>query len=367
MSLVQRLHSGKIDLIGDIHGEIEALLNLLAHLGYDEDGIHTEGRKLVFVGDLCDRGPDTPKVLKTVKRLVEKGGAQMVLGNHELNLLQGKPKDGAGWFFKEREIKDKNYEPFVRVEDTDREELLEFVSKLPIALENEELRVVHAAWLSEKVEHIRNIALGNAGEVYNTIEKQIDESIRDSGLLAAYHNEQDIWGDAQEDPTYDDIPFLAKTSEYNLAHQMNNPLRVLTSGVEQKCQLPFYAGGKWRFVERYTWWDRYEEDIPVVVGHFWRKMNEEVSAHKDENVFAGISPFEWHGKKNNVFCVDFSVGGRFKERLKGNVGENTCLVALRWPERTLVLENGEVMNTVNFKNENPELEQTTINKKKGMK
>ncbi len=363
MSLVQKLHTGKIDLIGDIHGELDALVSLMKHLGYDEEGNHPDNRKMVFVGDLCDRGPDTPAVLKLVKKIVENGNAQMVLGNHELNLLQGKAKDGAGWFFKEREIKDKNYEPFVRINEQDKEELVAFVAGLPIALENDELRVVHAAWLSDKVDMVRDIPLGSAGNNYNRIEKEVDESIRDSGLLDAYHKEQDVWGDAQEDPTYDDIPFLAYTSEYNLAHQMNNPLRVLTSGVEQKCETPFFAGGKWRFVERYTWWDRYEEDKPVVVGHFWRKMNEEVSPHKDENVFDGIFPFEWHGKRNNVFCVDFSVGGRFKERLKGNIGENTCLVALRWPERTLVLENGQVIPTEKYMQEPVQ----SMTKKKGLK
>lgn len=353
MSLVQKLHTGKIDLIGDIHGEIDALLNLMKHLGYDENGNHPDDRKMVFVGDLCDRGPDTPAVLKVVKKLVENGNAQMVLGNHELNLLQGKAKDGSGWYFQEREIKDKNYEPFVRINNHDREDLLDFVSSLPIVLENEDLRVVHAAWLSDKVEMIRNYPLGSAGDTYNRLEKEVDESITSSGLLAAYRHEQEIWGDAQEDPTYEDIPFLENTSKYNLAHQMNNPIRVLTSGVEQRCEVPFFAGGKWRFVERYTWWDRYDEEKPVVVGHFWRKLNEEPIHHaKDENVFEGIAPFEWHGKKNNVFCVDFSVGGRFKERLKGNVGENTCLVALRWPENTLMLENGEEVLTEKFKEEN---------------
>ena len=348
MSLIQKLHEGKIDLIGDIHGEIEALIKLVHHLGYDENGNHQDNRKMVFVGDLCDRGPDTPAVLKLVKKFVDNGNAQMILGNHELNLLQGKAKDGSGWYFEEREKKDKNYEPFVRIDANDRKDLLDFISNLPIALENDDLRVVHAAWLSDKVDMVRKFPLGSAGETYNKIEKEIDKSIEDSGLLLAYHEEQKIWNDAQENPNYKNIPFLEKTSEYNIKHQMNNPLRVLTSGVEQRCEIPFYAGGKWRFVERNTWWESYTEDIPVIVGHFWRKMNEEEIQHGEENVFEGISPYEWHGQKNNVFCVDFSVGGRFKERLKGNVGDNTCLVALRWPEKTLMLENGEEVLTENY-------------------
>ena len=60
MSLVQRLPEGPLDIVGDIHGEIAALEQLLAHLGYDGQGNHPEGRRLVFVGDFCDRGPDSP-------------------------------------------------------------------------------------------------------------------------------------------------------------------------------------------------------------------------------------------------------------------------------------------------------------------
>jgi hypothetical protein len=67
-SLVQRLFDGPIDLVGDIHGEIAALTILLQHLGYDEDGLHPEKRRLVFLGDLMDRGPDSPAVSDYDKR-----------------------------------------------------------------------------------------------------------------------------------------------------------------------------------------------------------------------------------------------------------------------------------------------------------
>ncbi|WP_231867716.1 metallophosphoesterase [Snodgrassella sp. CFCC 13594] len=45
-----------LDIVGDVHGEWSALTHLLHHLGYDDLGRHPQGRKLVFVGDLCDRG-----------------------------------------------------------------------------------------------------------------------------------------------------------------------------------------------------------------------------------------------------------------------------------------------------------------------
>ncbi|HEY9209506.1 MAG TPA: metallophosphoesterase, partial [Acidovorax sp.] len=70
MSLIQALPPGALDIVGDIHGEIDALEQLLAHLGYDAQGWHPDGRTLVFVGDFCDRGPDSPAVLARVAQLV---------------------------------------------------------------------------------------------------------------------------------------------------------------------------------------------------------------------------------------------------------------------------------------------------------
>ncbi len=52
--------TGPFDIIGDVHGCASELATLLAELGYDADGVHPENRTAVFVGDLVDRGPDTP-------------------------------------------------------------------------------------------------------------------------------------------------------------------------------------------------------------------------------------------------------------------------------------------------------------------
>ncbi|TWV57521.1 polynucleotide kinase-phosphatase [Streptomyces misionensis] len=74
--------TGPFDIIGDIHGCSAELESLLAELGYD-DGVHPEGRTAVFVGDLVDRGPDSPGVLRRVMSMVEAGHALCVPGNHE--------------------------------------------------------------------------------------------------------------------------------------------------------------------------------------------------------------------------------------------------------------------------------------------
>jgi protein phosphatase len=74
--------TGPFDIIGDIHGCAAELEALLAKLGY-VDGVHPEGRTAVFVGDLVDRGPDSPGVLRRVMAMVKSGNALCVPGNHE--------------------------------------------------------------------------------------------------------------------------------------------------------------------------------------------------------------------------------------------------------------------------------------------
>ncbi len=89
---------GPFDLIGDIHGCADELEDLLASLGYLPDGPggvwrHPEGRKAVFLGDLVDRGPRVPAVLRIVMDMVAAGTALSVPGNHDFKLkryLQGK-------------------------------------------------------------------------------------------------------------------------------------------------------------------------------------------------------------------------------------------------------------------------------------
>lgn len=74
--------TGPFDIVGDVHGCAHELESLLVKLGY-QDGVHPEGRTAVFVGDLVDRGPDSPGVLRRVMSMVGSGNALCVSGNHE--------------------------------------------------------------------------------------------------------------------------------------------------------------------------------------------------------------------------------------------------------------------------------------------
>lgn len=82
----ERGEGGNYDIIGDLHGCLPAFRKLAAKLGCDADLRPPPGRKLVFVGDLADRGPENVAALRLVARLVFAGDAFLVLGNHDLAL-----------------------------------------------------------------------------------------------------------------------------------------------------------------------------------------------------------------------------------------------------------------------------------------
>ena len=86
---------GPFDIIGDVHGCLDELVQLLERLGYTvtegADGLaarHPEGRKAIFLGDLVDRGPNTPGVLRLVMNMIAAGQALCVPGNHDVKLMR---------------------------------------------------------------------------------------------------------------------------------------------------------------------------------------------------------------------------------------------------------------------------------------
>jgi protein phosphatase len=93
----KRTDRGPFDIIGDVHGCADELQELLAKLGYEitwstVEGTrkvavsHPQGRKAVFVGDLVDRGPNSPDVLRIAMSMQADGTGQVVQGNHDRKL-----------------------------------------------------------------------------------------------------------------------------------------------------------------------------------------------------------------------------------------------------------------------------------------
>jgi hypothetical protein len=315
VTLVRPLFAGPLDLVGDVHGEIDALNTLLDRLGYFPDGTHPDGRRLVFVGDLVDRGPDSPAVVERVRRLVEAEHAQCVLGNHELNILLGSRKPDNVWFFHHelREGQRREARPEVAADERTQEAMLCFFADLPLALERPDVRVVHAAWDDAMIAAARQAA--RADELHDDSQRRIEDAIARRGL--------------------------SDRVEIRLARQNENPVKFLTSGPEARAEQPFEAMGKIRQERRVAWWHEYAGPL-CVFGHYWRIMLlEEVDS---ERLFTDV-PLNAPLGRGDAMCIDYSVGKRFRERAApGFAGVfRTRLAALRWPERVLIFDDGKQM------------------------
>jgi hypothetical protein len=342
---VQPLFEGALDIVGDVHGELPALNSLLRQLGYDPHGEHPRGRRLVFVGDLCDRGPDSPGVLFFVRKLMARGLAQCVLGNHELYLLRNERKSGNGWYFDDHpDHRRAEFAGVRRATARERDAARIFAAALPLALQRIDLRVTHAVWDQSLLDALSGAADRSTLDSYLHFEQQTLQRIAPDLRSAAYAEKLRF-----RDALYDrdaSMPFLPALAQEDELYQMGNPVRVITSGVERSTDgRSFFAGGKWRMVERVPWWQSYVEPVPVIVGHFWRWYSSEGQARyaRDEgDLFGGAAPQQWLDTSGRVYCTDFSVGARFLELRDGIApGTYTRLAAVRWPEREVVFENGE--------------------------
>ena len=336
---VAPLFDGPLDIVGDVHGEIDALNSLLLELGYRDDGKHPDGRRLVFLGDLVDRGPDSPAVLRKVRALVESGIAQCILGNHEFNLLIDDEKHGNSWWTAPEKS---TRHPAVRIGPQEKAEFTEFLIGLPLVLERDDLRVVHACWHEDSVQALRN-ADESITDLYHHFVRLANNQMREQGLFQAVSDEWNTVKPRIDDPGWQPVYMSAK-AEMDSRMQMDNPVAVLTSGAEQPAQQPFWAGGKWRMADRVKWWETYSEAPVVVMGHYWRRFGDAKVYLNDKygpDLFAGIGPHHWMGIKSNVYCVDFSVGARAEQRALGQ-DEYACkLAALRVPEWQVVHDDGE--------------------------
>ena len=166
----------RYDIIGDVHGQADALHHLLGKLGYEKKAgswQHLEGRKVIFLGDFVDIGPGQVDVITTVRRMIDGGNALAVMGNHELNALAWflpdpqnpgeflRPHFADPWGAKNRH----QHSAFLAEVEADPElhrEIIDWFFTLPLWLELPGIRVVHACWHPEHVAYLRS-ALGDAG------------------------------------------------------------------------------------------------------------------------------------------------------------------------------------------------------------
>lgn len=143
------------DLIGDIHGCADTLMHLLERLGYRRQGgiWRHPWRQVIFLGDIIDRGSHIRESLHLVHDMVERDQAYCILGNHEFSAL--------GWYTPAPAGSGKQFvrDHSPRFTKLLRETLVQFdpypdewrafrdwFMELPLYLESERFRVVHACW-----------------------------------------------------------------------------------------------------------------------------------------------------------------------------------------------------------------------------
>jgi protein phosphatase len=162
----RRGEAGPFDIIGDVHGCHAELVALLGELGYavGADGLTAKpppGRRAIFVGDYCDRGPDTPAVLKLAMAMEAAGDAICLPGNHDAKLSRA---------LKGHDVKithglDASLAQLERESPAFREEVAEFLGKLVshVVLDEGRLVVAHAgmkeAYQGRSSARVRDFAL----------------------------------------------------------------------------------------------------------------------------------------------------------------------------------------------------------------
>ncbi len=155
------------DIIGDVHGNADALKNLLLKLGYSKaNGYYSHPyRKAVYTGDMVNRGKQVRQTLRIVRRMVDNKAAFAVMGNHEYNLICYHTKSLKHGFLRKHNSANRSlfYHSTNSFKDHPREwkENLEWIKHLPLFLEFEHFRVVHACWDKRIVKFVKRNLPGN--------------------------------------------------------------------------------------------------------------------------------------------------------------------------------------------------------------
>jgi len=163
MSNNMKLHNQSFDIIGDIHGQAGALIRLLNKLDYikGSDGIYSHPeRKVIFLGDFIDRGNEQALVIDIVMKMVESSNALAVMGNHEYNAICYHTSDEQGNPLREHSEKNyKQHQAFLTefpVDDDRTFKVINWFKTLPLFLELEDFRVIHACWDKNSINFIKS-------------------------------------------------------------------------------------------------------------------------------------------------------------------------------------------------------------------
>jgi hypothetical protein len=292
------------DIIGDIHGQATKLEKLLIKMDYIKiNGVYNHAsRKAIFVGDYIDRGNEETKTIQIVKSMVESGNALAIMGNHEFNAIcwaTPHPTQPGEYL---RKHSTKNFEqhkgflnefPLGSKKHTDA---IAWFKTLPIYLDLEHIRIVHACWHQTSIDKLDKLINPNKTlpdeiflsastksnphyqlieDVLKAPEKTLPEDVffKDKDGNTRTSIRVKWW--LSEEPTYKNLA-LTVPKEY----MDNIPDKVIND-------IYLYKGEK-----------------PVFFGHYWMKGNPRIQTEKvactDYSAAKGgdLIAYRWNGETN---------------------------------------------------------------------
>ena len=224
----------KLFLIGDIQGCADQLIHLIQKLPSQS--------KMICLGDLVNRGPDSLAVLRKLKKLQEQGRAECILGNHDLNLLaveagirQTKALDTIDAILKA----------------PDRKELIDWLRHRPLALSNGKVLLVHAGVLPQW--NLKKTLL-----LANEVEKALRKKNYQSFLSQMYGSAPSTWNDSLRG--FDRLRVITNALTRLRFCRANGEMEF-TSKEGIKSAPPGYM--PWFSIEK-----RKTKHIPIVFGHW---------------------------------------------------------------------------------------------------
>ena len=279
------------DLIPDIHGQTDKLTSILSTLGYfNKNGSwrHSDAdRKCIFLGDYIDRGAGNRSVLGIVRGMVEEGSAQAIMGNHELNAIHYhtmNPETGVplrAWSKKNNDQHASFLDEFP-VGSKETFEQISWMQTLPLFLELDDFRVVHACWNSESIEFLNENT--NSGVLSG------DQFVFAADPNSEFKNHVDITAKGPEvnlpgGATFNDKQG-AKRSEIRVKwwNSVANTCADLSMSVPDPSELPTSPLPSTLRGMIYP-----SKSKPVFFGHYWLTGSPKLQAH-------------------NVLCLDYSAG-----------------------------------------------------------
>lgn len=296
------------DIIGDVHGRYDHLVDLLKKLGYREkyNGWSKSGHQAIFVGDLIDGPGQHVRTVNLVRKMVENNHAHCILGNHEFNAIAWatKNEDAPGTYLRAHDQNNRNqHEAFLsEVEgQTIHGELIQWFKTLPLWMDLGKIRVVHACWHEDAMDLLK----------------------KDSANPGHLQGDQWIRSTRKKDPVYDAVELLCKGPEVRLPDHYE----ILDRGGRSRKQI------------RIRWWvddyQTYRKAALVPSPSMGSIPDIPMENRPDFKPYKGIPVFFGHygllGEPelfaHNLACVDFS----YEER--------KLLTAYRWGGEDELINN----------------------------